>query len=190
MDIATKLVIGLGNPGKEYDNTRHNIGFMVADAFAQAHKMSAWKSGGRALAADGRVGDARVFVLKPQTFMNLSGEAAALFLRQKPLALEQIMVVTDDIALPLGRLRLRAGGSAGGHNGLKSLIAHLHSAEFPRLRFGVGAPSSGAAQIDYVLGRFGRGEQADVEDGIARAVAALDMWIADGLDAAMNQFNR
>ncbi len=190
MDIATKLVIGLGNPGREYDNTRHNIGFMVADAFAQAHNLGAWKSGARALAADGRVGDARVFVLKPQTFMNLSGEAAALFLRQKPLALEQIMVVTDDIALPLGRLRLRAGGSAGGHNGLKSLIAHLHSPQFPRLRFGVGAPRSAEGQIDYVLGRFGRGEQADVEDGIARAVAALDMWIADGIDAAMNQFNR
>ncbi len=190
MDISTKIIIGLGNPGKEYDHTRHNIGFMVAEAFAQAHALGAWKSGGRALAADGRVGDARVFVVKPQTFMNLSGEAAALFLRQKPLAREQILVVTDDIALPLGRLRLRAGGSAGGHNGLKSLIAHLHSSDFPRLRFGVGAPHSAEAQIDYVLGRFGRGEQADVEDGISRAVAALDTWIADGLDAAMNQFNR
>lgn len=190
MDIATKLIIGLGNPGKDYDNTRHNIGFMVAEAFAQAHGLGAWKSGGRALAADGRVGDARVFVAKPQTFMNLSGEAAALFLRQKPLALEHIMVVTDDIALPLGRLRLRAGGSAGGHNGLKSLIAHLHSSAFPRLRFGVGAPHSPDAQIDYVLGRFSKAEQADVDDGIARAVAALDLWITDGLDAAMNKFNR
>ncbi len=190
MDIATRLIIGLGNPGREYDNTRHNIGFMVAEAFAHAHGLGAWKSGGRALAADGRVGDARVFVLKPQTFMNLSGEAAALFLRQKPLPLEQIMVVTDDIALPLGRLRLRAGGSAGGHNGLKSLIAHLHSADFPRLRFGVGAPRSADVQIDYVLGRFGKAEQADVDDGIARAVAALDTWIADGIDPAMNKFNR
>lgn len=190
MDTATRLIIGLGNPGKEYDHTRHNIGFEVCEAFAQAHGLGAWKSGGRALTADGRVGEARVFVLKPQTFMNLSGEAAALFLRQKPLPLVQIMVVTDDIALPLGRLRLRAGGSAGGHNGLKSLIAHLHSADFPRLRFGVGAPSSGAAQIDYVLGRFGKSEQADIDDGVARAVAALDVWIADGLDAAMNKFNR
>jgi len=190
MDIATKLIIGLGNPGKDYDNTRHNIGFVACEAFAQAHNMGAWKSGNRALATDGRVGDARVFVVKPQTFMNLSGEAVALFLRQKPLPLAQIMVVTDDIALPLGRLRLRAGGSAGGHNGLKSLIAHLHSSEFPRLRFGVGAPRSADVQIDYVLGRFGRSEQADVEDGIARAVAALDTWISDGIDAAMNQFNR
>ncbi len=190
MDITTKLIVGLGNPGKEYDHTRHNIGFLVVEAFAQAHSLGTWKSGGRALTTDGRVGEARVFVTKPQTFMNLSGEAIALFLRQKPLPLEQIIVVTDDIALPLGKLRLRGMGSAGGHNGLKSLIAHLHSAEFPRLRFGVGAPSSGAAQIDYVLGRFGKSEQADVEDGIARAVAALDLWIADGLDAAMNQFNR
>lgn len=190
MEIATRLIVGLGNPGKEYDHTRHNIGFEVCEVFAQGQAMGAWKSGARALVTDGRVGDARVFVVKPQTFMNLSGEAVALFLRQKPLPLENILVVTDDIALPLGRLRLRAGGSAGGHNGLKSLIAHLHSADFPRLRFGVGSPSSGAAQIDYVLGRFGKSEQAEVEDGVARAVAALETWIADGLAPAMNKFNR
>ncbi len=189
MDTLTKLVVGLGNPGRDYDGTRHNIGFAVVDEMARRHQISVTKTGGRALVGDGRIGEARVFMLKPQTYMNLSGEAVALFLRQKPLPLTDIMVVTDDIALPVGRLRLRAGGSAGGHNGLKSLIAHLHTNEFPRMRFGVGAPRDASVQVDYVLGRFSKAEAGDVEEGIARAVVALETWIDDGLDAAMNQFN-
>ncbi len=186
---TTKLIIGLGNPGKEYDGTRHNIGFAVVDAFARRHGIAVTKRDFQALMGDGRISDARVFVMKPQTFMNLSGQSAA-FLRMKPLEMAEIMVVTDDISLPLGKLRLRADGSAGGHNGLKSLIAHLHSQSFPRLRFGVGAPRDPSVQIDFVLGRFGRGEQADVDEGIDRAVAALDMWLAEGIQPTMNQFNR
>ena len=189
MDIKTKLIVGLGNPGKEYERTRHNVGFMVVDAFARANGIAVARREGRALAGEGRVGDTRVFLMKPLTFMNLSGESVGGFLRRKPLALSDIMVVTDDIALPLGKLRLRAQGSAGGHNGLKSLLQHLHSTEFPRLRFGVGAPRDPAVQIDYVLGTFGKREQADVEDGIARAVAALETWLSDGVETAMNQFN-
>ena len=190
MDTPTKLIIGLGNPGKEYDGTRHNIGFAVVDAFARRHGMTIAKRDFQALVGDGRVGDARVFLMKPQTFMNLSGQSAAAFLRMKPLELAEIMVVTDDISLPLGRLRLRAEGSAGGHNGLKSLIAHLHGQSFPRLRFGVGAPSNPSVQIDFVLGRFGRSEQAEVEEGIERSVAALEQWLTEGIQPAMNQFNR
>lgn len=136
------------------------------------------------------MGETRVFLMKPQTFMNLSGQAVASFLRMKPLELADILVVTDDIALPLGKLRLRAEGSAGGHNGLKSLIAHLHGQAFPRLRFGVGAPRDPSVQIDFVLGRFGRSERAEVDEGIAWSIAVLEMWLSEGIQPAMNTFNR
>ncbi|BDI30526.1 peptidyl-tRNA hydrolase [Capsulimonas corticalis] len=190
MDIPTKLIIGLGNPGKEYDGTRHNIGFDVIDHLARINHITVAKRDYRALVGDGRIADTRVFLLKPQTFMNLSGESAAQFLRQRPLALTEILVITDDIALPVGKLRLRAGGSAGGHNGLKSLIAHLHSQEFPRLRFGVGAPRDASVQIDFVLGKFSKAEQRDVEETVDRAAAAAEAWIRDGIEPAMNKFNQ
>ena len=189
MDIPTKLIVGLGNPGKEYEHTRHNIGFDVVDTFARLHGIAVSRREGQALVGDGRVGDTRVFLLKPQTFMNLSGQSVAAFLRQKPLAPADILVVTDDIALPVGRLRLRAEGSAGGHNGLKSLIAHLHGQTFPRLRFGVGAPRDPSVQIGFVLGRFSRAEQKDVDETVDRAVAALGVWLAEGVERAMNRFN-
>lgn len=189
MDIPTKLIVGLGNPGREYDRTRHNVGFEVVDAFARLHGIAVTKKDGQALTGDGCLGETRVYLMKPQTFMNLSGQAVAAFLRFKPLALTDILVVTDDIALPVGKLRLRADGSAGGHNGLKSLIAHLHGQNFPRLRFGVGAPRDPSVQIDFVLGRFSRAEERDVEDATARAVGALEAWVADGIERAMNKFN-
>ncbi len=189
MDIPTKLIVGLGNPGKEYERTRHNIGFAVVDAFARQHGIAVTKREGQALVGDGRVGGTRVFLMKPQTFMNLSGQSVAAFLRQKPLALTDILVVTDDIALPVGRLRLRAEGSAGGHNGLKSLIAHLHGQAFPRLRFGVGAPRDPSVQIDFVLGPFSRAEQRAVDEMTERAVEALALWLAEGVERAMNRFN-
>ena len=189
MDIPTKLIVGLGNPGREYEGTRHNIGFEVVDAFARLNGIAVTRREGQALVGDGRVGDARVFLMKPQTFMNLSGQSVAAFLRQRPLALTDLLVVADDIALPVGKLRLRAEGSAGGHNGLKSLIAHLHGQTFPRLRFGVGAPRDPSVQIDFVLGRFSRAEQKDVAETTDRAVAALETWLAEGIERAMNRFN-
>ncbi len=188
--MDTKLIVGLGNPGRDYDDTRHNIGFAVVDAFARQYGIAVTKKDHQALVGDGRVGETRVFLMKPQTFMNLSGQAVASFLKMKPLEAADILVVTDDIALPLGKLRLRAEGSAGGHNGLKSLIAHLHGQTFPRLRFGVGAPRDPSVQIDFVLGRFGRSERADVDEGIARSIAASEMWLAEGIQSAMNTFNR
>ena len=190
MDTSTKLIIGLGNPGKDYEGTRHNIGFAVIDSFARRHGIAVTKRDFQALNGDGRVEGSRVYLMKPQTFMNLSGQSVAAFLRMKPLEMADILVVTDDISLPLGKLRLRTEGSAGGHNGLKSLIAHLHGQNFPRLRFGVGAPRDPSAQIDFVLGRFGRSDAADVEESIDRAVAALELWLTDGIEPAMNQFNR
>jgi len=189
MDVATKLIVGLGNPGKDYEHTRHNIGFEVIDRLADRHRIAVGKRDFRALVGDGRIGDARVFFMKPQTFMNLSGESVAAFLRQKPLATTDILVITDDIALPTGKLRMRPGGSAGGHNGLKSLIAHLHSQEFPRLRIGVGAPRDPSVQVDFVLGRFSKAEQPVVEEAMDLAGAAIEAWLADGIEPAMNRFN-
>jgi PTH1 family peptidyl-tRNA hydrolase len=189
LDTPTKLIVGLGNPGREYERTRHNVGFAVVDAFARAHGIAVSRRDHQALVGDGRVGGARVFLLKPQTYMNLSGQAVASFLRYKPVALTDLLVVTDDIALPVGRLRLRADGSAGGHNGLKSLIAHLHGPAFPRLRVGVGAPRDPSVQKDFVLGPFSRSEQPAVDEAIERAVAALEVWLAEGIERAMNRFN-
>ncbi len=189
MENATKLIIGLGNPGKEYERTRHNVGFMVLDAFAALNKISISKRSFQGLLGEGMVNGARVFLLKPLTYMNNSGQSVAAFLRQKPLELIDLIVVVDDIALPLGKLRLRGDGSAGGHNGLKSLIAHLHSQDFSRLRVGVGAPRDPSVQIDYVLGQFSRREQPELEETIARSVAALELWIAEGIVPAMNRFN-
>lgn len=190
MDVATKLVVGLGNPGKEYEGTRHNIGFEVVDRLANRHRIAVAKRDFRALVGDGRIGEARVFLMKPLTFMNLSGESLAAFRRQKPLAISDILIVTDDIALPTGKLRLRPQGSAGGHNGLKSAIAHLHSQDFSRLRFGVGAPRDPSVQVDFVLGRFSKAEQQTVEDAIDIAADAVEAWITDGIEPAMNRFNR
>ena len=189
MDTRTKLVVGLGNPGKDYERTRHNVGFDVIDRFAQLNHIPVTKRDYRSLAGDGRVGACRVYLLKPQTFMNLSGESIALFLRQKPLEVADILIVTDDIALPTGRLRMRPGGSAGGHNGLKSIIAHLHTNEFPRLRVGVGAPKDPSVQVDFVLGKFSKAEQPIVDEAVDRSVAAIEAWLADGIEPAMNKFN-
>jgi PTH1 family peptidyl-tRNA hydrolase len=189
MDIPTKLIVGLGNPGKEYEGTRHNIGFQVLDLFARLNSISLIKRDFRGLVGDGRFQDTRVFLLKPQTYMNLSGESVAALLRQKPIAAADILVVADDIALPLGKLRLRPGGSAGGHNGLKSLIAHLHTQDFPRLRFGVGAPRDPSVQIDFVLGHFSRREQEEVDESCEQAVAAIEVWLKEGIEPAMNRFN-
>lgn len=189
MDNNHKLIVGLGNPGREYDNTRHNIGFDVVDEFARLNNIPLTRLSNRALIGDGLIGECRVHVVKPQTFMNLSGEAVAAFLRQKPIALGDIMVVTDDINLPVGKLRIRPGGSDGGHNGFKSLTAHLHSKEYPRLRFGVGGPANASHQIDFVLGRFSSADRKIVDESIARAVAALETWLRDGLETSMNRFN-
>jgi len=189
MDTRTKLVVGLGNPGKEYERTRHNIGFDVVDRFAQLNNIPMTKRDYRSLTGDGRVGACRVYLIKPQTYMNLSGESIALFRRQKPLEVADILVVADDIALPTGKLRMRPGGSAGGHNGLKSIIAHLHTQDFPRLRIGVGAPKDASVQIDFVLGKFSKAEQPIVDEAVERSVAAIEAWLADGIEPAMNKFN-
>jgi PTH1 family peptidyl-tRNA hydrolase len=184
-----RLIVGLGNPGKEYEKTRHNVGFDIVEAFAKINGVSLSKRSGRAITGDGMVGETRVHLMLPQTFMNLSGEAVAAFLRQKPIELADIIVISDDIHLPTGKIRIRPGGSDGGHNGLKSISAHLKTKEYARLRFGVGEEFPGGKQIDYVLSRFSVADRKIVDENIERAVAALECWISDDLERAMNRFN-
>lgn len=180
-----RLVAGLGNPGKEYAGTRHNVGFLVADELARRSACqfafeAKWNAelahcGGRA-------------VMKPQTFMNLSGEAVGDYARYFKFGADQVMVVIDDISLPLGAIRIRRSGSAGGHNGLESVLVHLGTEAVPRLRVGVGGPGGKALEA-HVLGRFSPEEAPAVESAVRRAADAFEHANAYGIDAAMNQFN-
>ena len=184
-----RLIVGLGNPGKQYERTRHNIGFDAIDRFAALHGLSFGGVSRGSQAADGMIEGVRVSLLKPMTYMNLSGEPLAQFLKFRPHPPSEIMAVVDDIHLPVGKIRIRPGGSEGGHNGLKSLSAHLHTKDYPRLRIGVGEPGDTARQIDYVLAPFSKAEREELAETLDRVCAALETWIKDGLETAMNRFN-
>lgn len=184
------LLVCLGNPGREYERTRHNIGFMAADEIERRCGVKIDRLRWRALTGEIRVGGARVLVVKPQTYMNLSGEAVKLsggFYRIPP---DRVLVISDDAALPLGKLRIRAGGSAGGHNGLKSVIAHLGTDAFPRVRVGIGAPDRPERDMaDWVLGRFSPAEQKTVDEAVRTAVDAAFLVIESGVEAAQDRYN-
>ena len=184
------IVVGLGNPGRRYQGTRHNIGFAVADEVAR-RRQAAFESGrGDTLVARFGRGAGAALVVKPLTMMNLSGEAVAAvagFYKVDPAA---ILVAADDVNLPLGRLRLRARGSAGGHNGFRSIIGCLGTEEFPRLRVGVGRGDPRRDLADHVLARFDDDERDEVERAIARAADAVETFLAEGIEAAMNRHNR
>lgn len=180
-----RLIAGLGNPGREYQRTRHNIGFMVLDRLA-ADAQLRWDYSGKWNAGWAK-GD--VVMVKPATFMNRSGEAVAAIANFYKIAAQEVLVVLDDLALPLGRLRVRIQGSSGGHNGLESVIEHFGTEAVPRLRIGIGAaPSRGS--IDYVLGRFFEEEKPLVDATIKRAAEAVKCAVDKGLFAAMNVFNQ
>jgi PTH1 family peptidyl-tRNA hydrolase len=185
-----KLIVGLGNPGPEYRQTRHNVGFMVVDALADRWGVDGqWREKFDALLIKHLVGDQQVIVAKPLTFMNLSGQAVqaiAAFYKIEPA---EVLAIVDEAALPLGRLRARRDGSAGGHNGLKSLIQHLGTEAFPRLRVGVGRGSDGRELSDHVLGRFEPDERTTVSAAVLRAADASAMFITDGIERVMNAFN-
>ena len=186
-----KLIVGLGNPGREYRDTRHNVGFMVVDEIARRHGID-WTSGPSQLAETliaKRFGDEPVMVAKPLTYMNNSGDAVAGLVRYFDVKHDDLFVVVDEAALPFGRLRARARGSAGGHNGLKSIIERLGTTEFSRLRLGVGRGDGRRDLADHVLARFERGEQADLETLITRAADAAEMFAAEGISKVMNAFN-
>lgn len=184
------LIVGLGNPGAQYEGTRHNVGFLVADELADRGGFPIQRLRFHALTSTAAVGGQGVLVMKPVTYMNLSGEAAGEAARFYKLPPERVLVVSDDVDLPLGRLRIRKGGSAGGHNGLKSVIQHLGSDQFPRLRVGVGGrPRPDYDMADWVLSKL-TGEDKKVMDGaVRRAADAVECLLREGIDRAMNQYN-
>jgi PTH1 family peptidyl-tRNA hydrolase len=186
------LILGLGNPGRRYESTRHNFGFFVVDSLA-AEARSAWRDGpGPAQWGPVSIGEAKGYVAKPMTFMNRSGLAAsALLERFQGPPVDRLLVVADDMDLPLGTLRFRRDGGNGGHNGLRSLIEELGTNEFPRLRLGIGRPSSDASEsvIEYVLDPFETEESARVKEVVERAAEGIRTFVRDGIDVAMNRFN-
>ena len=184
------LLVCLGNPGDQYENTRHNVGFQVADAVAERHNVPIQRLKFRALTNTITVGEKKVLLMKPVTYMNLSGEAvheAASFYKVPP---ERILVVSDEVALAPGKIRVRRSGSAGGHNGLKNIIAHLGTDQFPRIRVGVGQkPHPDYDMADWVLGKFQGEDKKAVEGAVKRAADAAECLIQEGVDKAMNRYN-
>ena len=184
------LIAGLGNPGKEYENTRHNAGFLVLDTLAQKLGADLSERKHRALCGKAVIGGQKVILLKPRTYMNSSGEsirAAADYYKVPP---EDILVVYDDISLAPGQLRIRAKGSAGGHNGIKSIIAHLGTQEFPRVKVGIGEKPPRMDLADYVLGHFSSGEKKIMEEAAKEAADAICEIVNVGIEQAMNDHNR
>jgi len=185
-----KLIVGLGNPGSEYRDTRHNVGFMVVDALVDRWRVAdQWREKFEALQIKTVRGDEPVIIAKPLTFMNLSGQAVQALAGFYKIEPADIFVVTDDVALPLGRLRARRDGGAGGHNGLKSIIQSLATQAFPRMRVGVGRGDNRRDLADHVLGRFDADERDTVSAAVLRAADATEMFLSEGIERVMNAFN-
>lgn len=184
-----KLVVGLGNPGRRYTETRHNVGFMVAGKLVGFVGGSAPRTRFDGELSEGTVDGEKVAVLCPSTYMNASGKSVRKAVDFYKLTPANVLVVCDDMNLPLGRLRIRAKGSAGGQKGLADIIRHLQSEEFPRLRIGIDPPPNGWAVPDYVLSKFKRSEQAEVETATERAAYAAVDWVRHGMEYCMNQYN-
>ena len=185
------LVVFLGNPGLRYEGTRHNAGFMTADALARKKNISINRSRFRALTATCTMGDATVMLMKPQTYMNLSGEAVGQAARFYKIPADHVLVVSDDITLPIGAMRIRTRGSAGGHNGLKNIISVLGTEEFPRIRLGVGEPPHPDFDtVDWVLSVFRDQDAIDMADAASRAADAVECFIVKGPDKAMNLYSQ
>jgi len=185
-----KIIVGLGNPGLRYRRARHNLGFVVVGALARQRRLGFRRRRHRCTQAEGQIGKERVLLVRPQTYMNLSGRCVGPLFRQSGCSLDDLMVVCDDVNLDLGRMRLRRSGTAGGHKGLESIIEHLGTPAFPRLRLGVGQPPEWMDMMSYVLGTFPRRERPLADQVIARAVQALETWVYCGVEEAMNRFNQ
>ena len=185
------LIVGLGNPGKQYEHTRHNIGFDVMDALAEKYNISISEKKHKALCGKGVINGVKVVLAKPQTYMNLSGESVAELVNYYKMDPEEEMIVIyDDISLAPGNLRIRKKGSAGGHNGIKNIIANLGTDKFQRIKIGVGEKPKEWDLADYVLSPFSREERAAVDEAIGHAAKALELMLNDETDAAMNEYNR
>ena len=185
------IIAGLGNPKREYDNTRHNIGFALIDALADQYNISVMDMKHKALTGKGMINGQKVILVKPLTFMNLSGESIRPIVDYYKIDVStELIVISDDISLPPGQIRVRKKGSAGGHNGLKNIIQHLGSEEFQRIRIGVGEKPAGYDLADYVLGHFSKEEQPLIREGVEKAMKAAAMMLEGDVDRAMNEFNR
>jgi len=189
--LEPRLIVGLGNVGKDYAQTRHNFGFLVVSQLARQHQLKFKRSViHKGFVAQGRVNDQKVFLLLPRTFMNNSGLAVRSLMRQKKIALKDILVVHDDLDMDFGRLRLRDQGSAAGHKGVESVMIHCRSKEFARLKCGIGRSLGKKEMIDYVLSDFPAKEKKKLPLVIQEALACCEVWLAEGIEKAMNQFNR
>jgi PTH1 family peptidyl-tRNA hydrolase len=184
-----KLVIGLGNPGKKYDRTRHNVGFLVVDHIASQNEVKVKTRRCNALVGEWRSGGEKIVLAKPQGYMNRSGESVKALIRELHASPEDIVVVYDDLDLPFGRIRIRSKGSAGGHRGVASIIDSLAGARFDRVRIGIGRPPAGMDPADYVLEPFSAQEVAELDDVVSRAGQAVICLLQDGSQRAMAQFN-
>ena len=185
------IIVGLGNPGKDYKNTRHNIGFDVIDVIADKENISVMEKKHKALIGKGVIAGQKVILAKPQTYMNLSGESVRSLLDYyKVDETDELIVISDDISLPPGQIRIRKKGSAGGHNGLKNIIAHLGHDSFHRIKMGVGEKPKGYDLADYVLGHFDKVDRAIMDDAAKDAMTAIEMIMTNGADAAMNHYNK
>lgn len=183
------VIVGLGNPGNKYENTRHNVGFSTIDLLSVKHGIKVDRLKHRALTGDGSIKGERVLLVKPQTFMNLSGESVRDIAEWYKLPMENIIVIYDDVDLPVGTVRIRPKGSSGTHNGMKSVIYQLQSDDFPRIRIGIGKAPEGWDLADYVLSRFSGDEAKDIRQSVERAADAAASIVADGVAAAMNLYN-
>jgi PTH1 family peptidyl-tRNA hydrolase len=184
------LLIGLGNPGSEYAKTRHNIGFEVIEKLSKDYNIPLDFKKHKAVCGKGVIEGEKVLLAQPQTYMNASGESVRELMDYYKVSQEEIIIVYDDITLAVGQLRVRPKGSAGGHNGIKSIIHHIGTQEFPRVRVGVGDKPKGWDLVDHVLGRFPKEEESFVREGIERAAKACTTILLDGTEEAMNRFNQ
>ena len=184
-----KMIAGLGNPGSEYARTKHNVGFMFLDALAEKLGADNWKTKYDALVAEARIGTEKVLLVKPLTYMNESGRAVGPLMSWYKLAPEDLIVVHDDMDIPAGTIRIRRKGSAGGHNGMKSILYHVGDENFPRLRIGIGRPLPGWTGVKHVLAPFSEEDAPKIREAIAYLLPALECVVTDGVDLAMNRYN-
>ncbi|AEV67065.1 peptidyl-tRNA hydrolase [Acetivibrio clariflavus DSM 19732] len=183
------VVIGLGNPGPRYENTRHNVGFDTIDRLSKKHNIAVTKVKYKAVIGDGNIGGHRVLLVKPQTFMNLSGESVREIIEWYKVPVKNIIIIYDDIDLPVGKIRIRPKGSAGTHNGMRSVIYQIQSEDFPRIRIGIDKPPQGWELADFVLSKFSADERKSVEEAIENAADAVEVILNSGIDKAMNRYN-
>ena len=181
------IIAGLGNPGKKYENTRHNIGFITLDYLAERHDIKINKIKHKALVGEGRISGQKVLLVKPQTYMNLSGESLREVMDYYKVDIEDMIVIYDDIDLPAGTVRIRKKGSAGTHNGMRSIVQHLGQ-DFPRIRMGIGNERKGDL-ADFVLGGFSKEDREVLEPAVERAADSVECYIAEGIEKAMNKYN-